>query len=169
MGSRPALRRTWAPRGHTPRVVHQVLGSPVTAVNMLCYSPVDGRTRMRWRFKRSWWNTTAMIEALGELGRYLHHAPVIIIWDNLSAHRSSAMRKFLTGQRWVKGMYYLPAYAPDLNPTEGSWANLKGRELANLITANAEDILAAAQRGLTRIRRNHSLHLGFIAHTGLTL
>jgi putative transposase len=37
----------------------------------------------------------------------------------------------LSQQNWLT-IDWLPGYAPDLNPTEGIWNNVKGREMANL-------------------------------------
>ena len=53
------------------------------------------------------------------------HAPVILIWDNLNTHISAAMRGFTSSHPdWLTEVQ-LPAYAPDLNPAEGAWANMK--------------------------------------------
>ena len=52
-------------------------------------------------------------------------------------------------------------YAPDLNPVEGLWGNLKGRELANLC--------AGCRRGIARVRRRPALRFAFLCHTGLCL
>ena len=41
------------------------------------------------------------------------------------------MRAHLNQQRDWLTMKRLPAYAPELNPVEFLWANLKGGELAN--------------------------------------
>jgi DDE superfamily endonuclease len=43
---------------------------------------------------------------------------------------------------------YLPSYAPDLNPVEGLWANLKDVELANRACRSLEELAAAAEQGL---------------------
>ena len=52
-------------------------------------------------------------------------APVILIWDNLNTHISAAMQKFVSSHPdWLTEVR-LPAYAPDLNPAEGVWANMK--------------------------------------------
>ena len=42
------------------------------------------------------------------------------------------MRSFLATQRDWLVVERLPGYAPDLNPVEQVWSNLKGNELANL-------------------------------------
>ncbi len=53
------------------------------------------------------------------------HAPVILIWDNLNTHISAAMRALISARPdWLTEVR-LPSYAPDLNPAEGVWANMK--------------------------------------------
>jgi transposase len=48
-----------------------------------------------------------------------------LLWDGLPAHRSTAMRAWLNTQRHWLVVEHLPAYAPELNPTEGLWSSLK--------------------------------------------
>jgi transposase len=63
---------------------------------------------------------------------------------------------------WLK-VEYLPAYAPELNPAEGVWASRKGTELANLCARTTDEVIATAQVGLFRIRREQELLLGSCA------
>jgi transposase len=57
---------------------------------------------------------------------------VIANYRRHDAHRSRDRSQFLWAQRdWLQ-IEWLPGYAPDLNPTEGLWSNIKGREMANL-------------------------------------
>ena len=63
----------------------------------------------------------------------------------------------------------LPGYAPELNPVEGLWASLKGVELANLAGDTLEEVIAAAERGIQRIRATHWLAFAFLGHCGLSL
>jgi transposase len=60
-------------------------------------------------------------------------------------------------------------YAPELNPVEGLWANLKGGELANRCCRTAEEVIATAQVGMIRVRRDGQLPLSFLRRTGLAL
>jgi transposase len=69
----------------------------------------------------------------------------------------------------VVELAYLPAYAPELNPVEGLWANLKGCELANRYCANRQELIATAQVGSIRARRDPDLLRSLLARTGLTL
>jgi hypothetical protein len=72
------------------------------------------------------------IRALGELRGFLGGQKVTLLWDGLPAHRSKAMRAWLGRQRYWLVVERLPGHAPELNPVEALWANLKGVELANL-------------------------------------
>jgi hypothetical protein len=63
----------------------------------------------------------------------------------------------------------LPGYAPDLNPVEALWASLKGAELANLAGETLQEVIAAAERGVQRIRDTHHLAYSFLRHRGLSL
>jgi hypothetical protein len=56
-----------------------------------------------------------------------------------------------------------------LDPVEGLWANLKGRELANRCCADRAELIATAQVGSIRARRDPDLLGGFLAGTGLTI
>jgi putative transposase len=79
------------------------------------------------------------------------------------------MAAWLRGQRSWLVVAPLPGYAPELNPVEGLWANLKGVELANLAGDTLQEITAAAERGIQRIRDTHHLPYSFLRHCGLSL
>ena len=63
----------------------------------------------------------------------------------------------------------LPAYAPELNPVEYLWANLKDIELANRPTTTLAEVADATEQGIQRVCKHEDLVVGFLAHTGLTL
>ncbi len=50
-----------------------------------------------------------------------------------------------------------------------SMASLKGVELANLAGESLDDVIAAAQRGIHRIRHTHHLAFSFLRYCGLSL
>ncbi|GAA4227026.1 hypothetical protein FHR32_002472 [Streptosporangium album] len=53
--------------------------------------------------------------------------PIMVVWDNLPAHVSAPMQAWIAARADWLLVYRLPPYAPELNPTEGVWANLKGK------------------------------------------
>jgi transposase len=92
----------------------------------------------------------------------------VLLWDGLSAHWSHKMRAHLALQHDWLTVERLPAYAPELNPVEGLWANLKGAELANFAGDTVAEVADQAQGGIQRVCDSDSLVIGFLAHTGLS-
>ena len=99
--------------------------------------------------------------------RFLAGEKATLIWDGLPAHRSRKMHAWLGQQRSWLVVERLPTYAPELNPVEGLWSNLKGVELANLVTEHLGDIMRAAHAGIDRIRCTPNLAYGFLHGCGL--
>ena len=58
-----------------------------------------------------------ILEFLHALGQQIRQ-PLLVIWDRLPAHRSSLVRDYLEALRGAIKTEQLPAYAPELNPTE---------------------------------------------------
>jgi putative transposase len=73
-----------------------------------------------------------------------------------------------TQRRWLV-VERLPGYAPDLNPVEGLWGNVKGSELANLCADTIDATAHAAQAGIDRVRADRDLAFAFLRHCGLSL
>jgi transposase len=79
------------------------------------------------------------------------------------------MQEFLASQQdWLYAVR-LPGYAPDLNPVEDLWENLKGNELANQSADNLGEVGRAVETGMERVKQNGQLLFGFLEHTGLSL
>jgi DDE superfamily endonuclease len=92
-----------------------------------------------------------------------------LLWDGLPAHRSQAMGAWLRRQRHWLVVEPLPADAPELNPVEPLWASPKGMELANLAGDTLDEVIAAAERGIARIRAAHHLAFSFSRYCGSSL
>lgn len=105
-----------------------------------------------------------------QLLRAAHHqldAPIVCVWDNDGKHTSKTMRQFIEEHDWLT-VYQLPPYAPELNPTEGVWANVKGT-LGNLAARGIDELATIVKSRLKRIQYRPGLIDGFIAGTGLVL
>ena len=135
----------------------------------LCYGSRGGGAAVAFHHQLDAYDTDSLIGALSELRRFLGGQKATLLWDGLPAHRSLAMAAWLRRQRHWLVVERLPGYAPDLNPVEGLWANLKGVELANLAGETLHEVIAAAERGVQRIRDTHHLAYSFLRHSGLSL
>lgn len=70
---------------------------------------------------------------------------MLIIWDDLKAHRSKLVREYLDSTDGDIQMAFLPPYPPDLNPVEYLWAWLKRHALANFCPANLNELNTTAR------------------------
>ena len=165
----PVVRRTWAPRGHTPVIGHHFKWRRCSMAAAICYGSAGGGAAVAFHHQVGAYDTNTLIGALEQLRRFLGGQKATLVWDGLPAHRSRAMRHWLGRQRSWLVVEPLPGYAPELNPVEGLWSNLKGVELANLAADTLAEVTAAAERGIQRIRATHWLAYSFLRHCGLSL
>jgi transposase len=142
----------------------------LSMAGVCCYRPDGSDARLAFHLREGAYDTAQLIPIVAALRRLLGgDAPVIVVWDNLPAHTSLAMRAWAADQdAWLQ-VEYLPAYAPDLNPVEGVWANLKGTELANRACGSLEELAAAAEQGIGRVRGEPELVFSFLHQAGLSL
>jgi transposase len=165
----PPVRRTWLPRGHTPVLRHR-FGWKKASMAAALGDHVNGTAaRLCFHLQQPSYNTDTLIGVLEQLAGFYAGQRVVLIWDGLSAHWSTKMRAFLDSQHDWLTVERLPAYAPELNPVEGLWANLKDLELANLPTTTLAEVADATEHGIQRVCNSDSLVVGFLAHTGLSL
>jgi hypothetical protein len=134
----------------------------------LGYHPDGTRARLCFHLQPDSYDTDSLIGVLEQLAGFYTGQRVVLIWDGLSAHWSHKMRAHLASQRHWLSVEQLPAYAPELNPVEYLWANLKGGELTNYAGDTIAQVADQAQHGIQRVCDSDSLVVGFLAHTGLS-
>lgn len=94
---------------------------------------------------------------------------MLIIWDGLSVHRSRKVRAFLDKQHGRIILAALPAYAPELNPTEYIWGYWKNHAMANLCAVDFAHLSLTARRSLRRAQKRLSLVRAFWKQAELSL
>jgi hypothetical protein len=165
----PPVRRTWSVRGRTPILRHRMAWKRASMAAALGYHPDGTRARLCFHLQPDSYDTDSLIGVLEQLAGFYTGQRVVLIWDGLSAHWSHKMRAHLATQRHWLSVEQLPAYAPELNPVEYLWANLKGGELTNYAGDTIAQVADQAQHGIQRVCDSDSLVVGFLAHTGLSL
>ena len=146
--------RTWAPRGQTPVLQYHF--------NWHQLSVIAGITFRRFYFRLfpGAIKGPQIIEFLHALGRQIRK-PLLVIWDGLPAHRSALVREYLEALKGAIQIEQLPAYAPELNPTEYIWGHLKHHELANRCAGDFADLKTGARNRLRSMQRRPSLIRAF--------
>lgn len=174
-GQRPPVARTWARRGHTPTVtVSGKRTGRVSIAGLICAKPGQ-RTRLIYRVRvchgRRGEPKGIREHDLADLLSAAHQqlgGPITLVWDNLNTHTSARMRVFLASRADWLAVHQLPAYAVELNPVDGVWANMK-RSLGNLAIRSLDELACTMKHLLTRIQHRPDLLDGFITETGLSI
>jgi transposase len=164
------VRATWAPKGETPVLRHKFNWKRMSMSAALCYQPDRSQAVLVFATQPGAYNTETLIDFLRHLRAHLgDDAKITLLWDGLPSHRSRLMTEFIANCRaWLR-VERLPAYAPQLNPVEGLWGNVKGTELANHCPDTIDEAMQAACDGLHRVRRDADLCFALLRHTGLSL
>jgi transposase len=165
----PPVRATWAPKGQTPVLRHRFSWKRLSMAAALAYAHDRTDARVIFQTRPGAYNDESLIEFLGALHDELDDAKVTLIWDGLPSHRSRKMQAYIHAQRRWLVVKRLPGYAPDLNPVEGLWGNVKGSELANLCADSIEETAQAARVGIDRVRDDTDLAFAFLRQCGLCL
>jgi transposase len=163
----PLRKKVWAPKGQTPELRHRTRHhEKVSVIGALVAGsgPQEVELLTQWHPGANV-NQSRVVEFLEKL---LAEQPgaMIVVWDNLAAHRGQAVKDFLREhpQLWLEA---LPGYAPDLNPIEQVWCMSKYHRLANHTIADVEALHQAAQRATDEVARQKDLLLSCIRHAGL--
>ena len=110
---------TWALKGETPVV-------PATGqrFGMNLISAISPRGDFRFMTVEGRMNAEKFIEFLKRL---IHNAsrPVFLIVDRHPSHRAKKVLAFVRSTEGRLRLFFLPPYAPDLNPDEHVWNHLK--------------------------------------------
>jgi transposase len=160
----PALAYTYAPRGQTPILEVKLTHDHLSVMGAIT---LNG-TLFSW------------IQAHSVKGpdvvRFLRHllahisGPILLIWDNLPAHRAQPVKEFLASRAAKRlTLKALPSYAPDLNPQEGIWHFLKYVELKNVCCHQLAELRLEVRRAIERLRFKIEVILGCIRQPGYAL
>jgi transposase len=146
--------RTWAPKGETPILQHHFNWSQLSVIAGITFR------RFYFRLFPGAIKGPQIIEFLHALGQQIRQ-PLLVIWDGLAAHRSALVREYLEALNGAVQIEQLPAYAPELNPTEYIWGHLKHHELANRCVADFHDLKSGARNRLRSMQRRPTLIRAF--------
>ena len=165
----PSVRATWAPRGQTPVLRHPFNWKRLSLAAALVYEPDGSDAHLVFKLRPGAYNGETLIEFLADLHQLEPGRRMVLLWDGLPAHRSRCMTDWISDQRAWLSVERLPGSAPELNPTEQVFGDLKSVELANLCRDTIGEVETIAQGGLDRIGTDAELCFAFLRHAGLYL
>ncbi|WP_406447755.1 transposase [Streptomyces sp. NBC_00876] len=111
---------------------------------------------------------TPVVRVRGRYRRRISIAALTCCKDNVNVHKAAGLREFPASRDWLT-IYYLPPYAPDLNPVEGIWSLLRRGRLSNVAFSTPEHLVQRIRLGLRHIQYRSHLIDGCLAETGPTI
>jgi len=135
--------RGYAPAGHTP-VIEQAAKRPRPALSLL--SALSNQGQLRFALHDGAINGQCFIDFMAGLVHDTAPAKVFLIVDNLPAHRAAKVHQWLSDKKDRIELFYLPPYAPELNPDEWLNRDLK-TELRTRPATGERDTLKSIARG----------------------
>src|SRR5689334_873877 len=145
--------RSWAPKGKTPvvaRTAKRVTRSVIAAVSnrgLVRFTPYEGAL-----------NADPFLDFLRRLVRDAGQQVMLIV-DNLKVHKAGKVQAWVESHRHEIELVYLPAYAPDHNPSEYLNNDLKQAlrqkpqpDGEDELIRNTRSVLRTIQRSPERVR-----------------
>ncbi len=134
-------RRCWAPVPLRPVISNGYEREFVYVYGAV--SPLQGE--LDWRLCREM-NTVRMAEFLAQVSRAHEGEFIVMVLDGASSHKC----KDLSIPANIR-LLPLPPYAPELNPQEHVWDELREKEFPNRVFNHLDGVIRQLERGLPRL------------------
>lgn len=151
----PSVRRTWSPVGQTPVLRHSYRRDRTSTIAALTLSPCRRRFGLLAHCHHQNITGVEVVCFLRDMRRSIP-GQVVLLWDGLPAHRRALVRNYLCQHKDRLHVYRFPAYAPELNPEEQVWTQLKAH-LANTTPPSLAELDHQLDGQLARLRRSQTL------------
>lgn len=158
----PTVVRSWAP-----------VGAPIVLRGPLSRAHLSAIGALTWEGSLY---LQAQPKALGSAGveRFLRHllqhipGRILLLWDGAKIHRSAEIREFLALDHEGRLAHeHFPPYAPEVDPQEYVWHQLKHVDLRNLTTYSLDELWRYMNEATRRLRSRVGVLKNFIKHAGL--
>lgn len=163
----PVVRRTWAPRGHTPIQKSWDRHDRLSVEAALTVSPQGRRVGLYFRIHSHNIRFRQTMEFITLVHRHLRRKFILVL-DRLNVHRKAVRLLREEHPDWFE-VEWLPAYAPELNPVEQVWNHSKYSHLANFIPDDSDHLESEVDASLRRQRSSTALLRAFFKHAGVSL
>jgi transposase len=151
---------TWAPVGHTPVAT---TGDRV-AVNLI--SAVTAKGALRFAAYHGTLTSPVFVDFCRRLLADTP-GPVFLIVDGHPVHRSGAVKAFAASTEGRLRLVFLPGYAPELNPDEWVWKNIKHDRVGRSGIDSRADLQGKALAALHRLQKLPHVICGFFQDPNL--
>jgi transposase len=142
------IGRSYAPKGRTP-----IVRRTTKRVTRSMISAVSNRGLLRFMLYEGALNADGFLAFLRRLTRDAGRKVVLIV-DNLKVHKADKVRAWVESHAHEIELFYLPAYAPDHNPTEYLNNDLKQQLRRQPQPGSKEELIGRTRSVLRAIQRS---------------
>jgi transposase len=147
--------RTWGVKGQTP-----VVEMPGKRQSISAASAVNSKGGF-WFATYQGAMSAELFVAMLELIMRRRRKPLFLILDSLPAHKANIVQDYVDGTNGKLKFYFLPGYAPELNPDELVWSHVKRNGTGKRPLAKNESLQDRIEADLFEIQNNPALVRSF--------
>ena len=163
----PLVRRTLAPRGQTPILKCWDRHDRLSVISALTLAPRRQRLGLYFDIHSHNIRTDDVCRFIQTIRGRLRRK-IILVLDRWSIHRA-AIRRLLERHAGKIDIELLPAYAPELNPTEQVWNHTKYADLANYIPDDIHELGVEVAGSILKTKSKPTLLRSFFKWAELDL
>jgi transposase len=149
------LGRSWGAKGKTPVVATSGQRQSIQAI-----SAVNANGAFWYAVYAGRFNAERFIEFLHAFLR-TRKRPVLLVVDGHPAHRAKRVAQYVQELEGRLELHFLPGYAPDLNPDEFVWNQLRHQGTSKKPLKKNESLRARVEHDLKAIKRDRRLVRSF--------
>ena len=147
--------RTWGVKGVTP-----VVAVPGKRQSISAASAVNAKGGFWFATYKGGMNADLFVAMLEQIMRH-RRRPLFLILDSLPAHKAKVVRDYVEATGGKLKLFFLPGYAPELNPDELVWSHMKRTGTAKRPLTSNELLQDRIEADLINIQKNKRLVRSF--------
>jgi len=148
----PYVGKTWAFPGTKP--VSRVSGRRGQHIGMTAAVNAQGRICFELTREKERFTAKTFLRFIRKLRRENPSRPLVLIVDGAPIHKAKIVKEFEKEQKSWFRLEILPAYSPELNPSEKPWDFVKVKRLNGSMARNTDELRAQAVQALVRLKKD---------------
>ena len=150
----PYVGKTWAFPNQKPIV--RVSGKRGQNIGVTAAVNQQGRMCFELTKEKERFTAKVFIRFIKKMHRENTDRFIVLIVDGASVHTARIVKKFMEENRsWLR-LEILPAYSPELNPTEKSWRFLKTKKLNGSTVLDKDELRDETKKMIKQIKKDKS-------------
>ena len=162
----PYIGKTWAMPNKKPIV--RVSGKPRQNIGITAAVNQQGRLCFELLKKQEKFTAKIFIRFLKKMIKQFPDRFIILIADGAPVHTAGIVKKFQEENKEVLKIEILPAYSPELNPTEKCWRFLKTKKLDGSMAMNKDELGDKTKKHMREIKKDKKRMASFFPDCNLS-